>query len=267
MQLVERVIELDLGDIGISDNGIASLAALTKLRRLNLQASNVTDAGLDALKNMTDLEELSLYRTKVSNAGLAKLSNLKKLRSIDLRYSRATNAGVKELVAGIPGVQIFFQDSSNRQATRATAVASVTDKGEAAIADWFRTTLITTPGRAPASKDPAKADAQFGVLALLDEADGPSKVAKQLDDARRGNPKATIFPEALVNLVGYEHLQSGNAAQAIAVFALNVSAFPASANAYDSLADGYLAAGKKDLARVNAQKALELLPSGSREIP
>ena len=45
------------------------------------------------------------------------------LRSLDLRYSRATTAGVKELVAGVPGCQVFFQDASNRQATRATEVA------------------------------------------------------------------------------------------------------------------------------------------------
>jgi dienelactone hydrolase len=130
-----------------------------------------------------------------------------------------------------------------------------------AIVVWFRTTLITTPGHAPASKPASTAGKEFAALALMDEADGPSKVAKQLADARRADPKATIFPEALVNLVGYEHLQSGNVAQAIAVFSLNVSAFPASANTYDSLADAYLAAGKKDLVRVNVQKALELLPS------
>ena len=81
------------------------------------------------------------------------------------------------------------------------------------------------------------------------------------DEARRRDPKATLFPEAIANVIGYEHLQSGNVSQAIAVFSLNTSAFPASANAYDSLADAYVAAGKKDLARVNAQKALALLPS------
>jgi len=131
----------------------------------------------------------------------------------------------------------------------------------ASIVDWYRTTLITTPGHAPAAKDASTAGKQFAALALVDAPDGPSRVAKQLADARRRDPKATIFPEALMNVVGYEHLQSGNVAQAIAVFALNVSAFPASANAYDSLADAYLAAGKKDLVRVNAQKALDLLPS------
>jgi hypothetical protein len=44
---------------------------------------------------------------------------------------------------------------------------------------------------------------------------------------------------------------------------LNVSAFPNSANVYDSLSDAYLADGQKDLARENAKKALEILPTDS----
>jgi hypothetical protein len=39
---------------------------------------------------------------------------------------------------------------------------------------------------------------------------------------------------------------------------LNVTAFPESPNAYDSLSDAYLADGQKELARQNAKKALEL---------
>jgi len=45
------------------------------------------------------------------------------------------------------------------------------------------------------------------------------------------------------------------------VFALNAIAFPRSPNVYDSLADGYLAKGDKNLARRNAQKAIDLLSS------
>jgi Tfp pilus assembly protein PilF len=69
-----------------------------------------------------------------------------------------------------------------------------------------------------------------------------------------------------VNSVGYEYLQSGAVAHAIDVFALNVSAFPRSPNAYDSLADGYLAGGQKELSRLNAQKALDLLAS-AHDVP
>jgi len=46
---------------------------------------------------------------------------------------------------------------------------------------------------------------------------------------------------------------------------LNVIAYPNSPNVYDSLSDTYLADGQKDLARLNAKKALELLPSDTTD--
>ena len=46
---------------------------------------------------------------------------------------------------------------------------------------------------------------------------------------------------------------------------LNVKAYPNSPNAYDSLADAYVAAGQKDQARQASQKALELLASDTAE--
>ena len=135
-----------------------------------------------------------------------------------------------------------------------------------AIVEWFRATLVGgANGSAIASESPAPAR-ESAVLSLIDQPGGPAKVAQQLAEARRRDPAAALFPEAIVNIIGYEHLKAGAVAHAIQVFELNVSAFPRSPNAYDSLADGYLAAGKKDLARVNAQKALDLLPSAT-EVP
>ena len=45
------------------------------------------------------------------------------------------------------------------------------------------------------------------------------------------------------------------------MFKLNTQEYPASANAQDSLSDGYLAAGQKDLALAAEEKCLELLPN------
>jgi Tfp pilus assembly protein PilF len=78
-------------------------------------------------------------------------------------------------------------------------------------------------------------------------------------EARQRDPKATLFSEAVVNFVGYEHLQSGDTKGAVEILKLNVVAYPDSLNVYDSLADAYLANGQKDLARDNAKKALEHL--------
>ncbi|MBP1642343.1 MAG: hypothetical protein H6Q03_1012, partial [Acidobacteria bacterium] len=56
-----------------------------------------------------------------------------------------------------------------------------------------------------------------------------------------------------------EKLQEKDAAGAIELFLLNVEAHPESANAHDSLSDGYLAAGDRERAREHAEKAIAAL--------
>jgi dienelactone hydrolase len=128
------------------------------------------------------------------------------------------------------------------------------------IVDWFVTTLIKTPGKAPAAKKTMAVDAErVSILRLLDEPGGANKVALKLAEARKRDPKATLFSEGIVNVIGYEHIQSGDTKGAVEVLKLNMTAYPDSANACDSLSDAYLADGRKDLAKEYAQKTLERL--------
>jgi Flp pilus assembly protein TadD len=78
-------------------------------------------------------------------------------------------------------------------------------------------------------------------------------------EAHQRDPSAVLFSEAVMNRLGYEHLQSGDTKGAVELMKLNVTAYPNSANAYDSLGDAYLADGQKDLARKSAKQALEHL--------
>lgn len=60
------------------------------------------------------------------------------------------------------------------------------------------------------------------------------------------------IPEDVINSLGYAALSGGKTQDAIALFKRNVEANPNSANAYDSLADGYAKAGMwKDAARAS----------------
>ena len=68
-----------------------------------------------------------------------------------------------------------------------------------------------------------------------------------------------------MNLLGYDRLQTGNKEDAIELFKLNTEAYPPSANAQDSLSDGYLVAGKYDLALAAEEKCLELLPGDASD--
>ena len=126
----------------------------------------------------------------------------------------------------------------------------------AEIVDWFVTTLIKTPGHAPVGK--ATMPAEVVNLEKIDVG-GAAKLAKDLEEARRKDPKAQIFPEAEVNFMGYEHMFAGDNKGAIDILKLNAQAYPNSPNVYDSLSDAYLADGQKELAAQNAEKALELL--------
>jgi dienelactone hydrolase len=89
---------------------------------------------------------------------------------------------------------------------------------------------------------------------------GGARATQMFHDARKKDPRAYVFPEFPVNLLGYDRVQSGDKEDAIALFKLNAEAYPASANAQDSLSDGYMAAGQNDLALVAEKKCLELLP-------
>jgi dienelactone hydrolase len=136
------------------------------------------------------------------------------------------------------------------------------------IVEWFGTTL--RPGSSTASSKSAASQSREAkprepnVFELIDQPGGAPRVAKQLAEARQHDPQTKLFSEGIVNQLGYEHIQSGDTRGAIEIMKLNVTAFPSSANAYDSLSDAYLADGQKDLALLNAKKALELLPADKR---
>jgi dienelactone hydrolase len=133
------------------------------------------------------------------------------------------------------------------------------------IVDWYVTTLIKTPGHSPVANPAWTAPASAEILNLMEQPGGTAKVAQKLQDARISNPKAVLFDETTVNILGYEHFQAGDAKGALEILKLNAEAFPNSPNVYDSLSDVYIASGEKDLARQNANKALELLASDTKD--
>ena len=65
------------------------------------------------------------------------------------------------------------------------------------------------------------------------------------------------IPENVFNAMGYRAIGQKKFDLAIEFFLHNVSLYPNSANVYDSLGEGYEAAGKFDLAKKNYQIAVE----------
>jgi dienelactone hydrolase len=133
------------------------------------------------------------------------------------------------------------------------------------IVAWFNVTLreSAAPVLASARAHHSSGEPQF--LEVIDHPGGPAKATQLYASERKRNPKAVLFSEAVMNRLGYEHLQDGDTKGAVELMKLNVAAYSKSANVYDSLSDAYLADGQKDLARLNAKKALELLPSDTTD--
>jgi hypothetical protein len=124
------------------------------------------------------------------------------------------------------------------------------------IVHWFVTTLIKTPGHAPADTL-----ASGAIINRIRMPGGVSQVTQQLREVRQTDPEAQLFPEVTVSIIGQDHMHDGEPKLAVEVLELNLLAYPESADAHETLAEAYLANGQKDLARQHAGKALALLDS------
>ena len=80
--------------------------------------------------------------------------------------------------------------------------------------------------------------------------------------ARKKDP-AYQLPENEVNAWGYALLKLAQPKNALEIFKLNVSLYPQSANAYDSLGELYAELGNQELARKNYQRSLALNPKNA----
>lgn len=106
---IPNLWELDLGGTAMTDAELPHLAALANLRRLYLERTAVTDAGLANLAGLAKLEYLNLYGTTVTDAGLEHLKSLAGLKKLFLWGSQVTAGGVSNLHAALPSAEINYE--------------------------------------------------------------------------------------------------------------------------------------------------------------
>lgn len=93
-----KLEELDLSeDALLTDAGMAHVAKLTALKKLNLWRVQITDEGALKLAPLTQLEWLNLDNTKLSDGGLAVLKEMKALTFLHLGSTQITAAGASDL--------------------------------------------------------------------------------------------------------------------------------------------------------------------------
>ena len=86
------------------------------------------------------------------------------------------------------------------------------------------------------------------------------EATRSVFDALEGGMQAGIADEDSINALGYSYLNSGKTDVAIAVLTFNVKQFPKSSNAYDSLGEALMRAGRIDESILNYRKSIELDP-------
>ena len=121
-----------------------------------------------------------------------------------------------------------------------------------AFAFRFRQTL-TAPGSA-ASGSPSR---EYRVLAKTPSGWKTTTQITPVVDSFDDTPGAI---ESRINGTGQSLSRSGKHREAIEVLKMNVRLYPASAPALNSLAEGYVASGQKNLAVQNYEQALKLDP-------
>jgi tetratricopeptide (TPR) repeat protein len=110
-----------------------------------------------------------------------------------------------------------------------------------------------------------KTSAALKVQEALAE-EGLEAALKMYADLRASDDPDIFFDEREFNMLGYRLLGRGQTRDAIAVFELNVEAFPQSWNVHDSLGEAYAAHGETALAIQSYRKSVELNPDNTNGI-
>ncbi|UCF18888.1 MAG: serine hydrolase [Gemmatimonadota bacterium] len=99
------------------------------------------------------------------------------------------------------------------------------------------------------------------LLAIIEKGDAsvPAQYASMVAEG-------TAPGELYINSVGYNLLRHGQAEDALALFGFNVAAFPESANAWDSLGEGYMTVGAREQAIQAYHRSLELDPENRNAV-
>ena len=250
------------GDVDAAFTWLTSQAGVDKTRIGAAGASCGVNQSVQLASRHPEVRTVVLLSGGVSPAGRTVLKN-----SPSLPVFAAASTGDGGVVTGMRWALGWSRNPANKfveykAAGHGTDMFAKEKALEPLILDWFDKNLRNASKTAPAATATAGAKptpAEEFWTALT--APGGAARAKELyADAKRKHPGVVLFPENELNLFGYQLLQDGNPKDAVTIFQLNVQVYPASANPYDSLSDGYLALGNRDEALKYAEMALAMLP-------
>lgn len=133
------ISEVTLPDDNTTDEMLAWLRGLSRIKRLTASSGHITDAGIAYIANLSSLERLRIDWSQVTDSGLLQLSGLTRLRGIGLHGTKVTDAGLIHLkdmkdleyvyVGVTPVVGIGFGPLTLKSLARIDISLSITDDG------------------------------------------------------------------------------------------------------------------------------------------
>jgi len=101
-----------------------------------------------------------------------------------------------------------------------------------------------------------------GAVELVMEQEGVEAGVARFREFRNQYPEGVFSENAMIGW-GYSLLNRRKVDQAVVVFKLSVDMYPDAFNTYDSLGEGYMVAGNRELAIENYERSLELNPENT----
>lgn len=112
-----------------------------------------------------------------------------------------------------------------------------------------------------------KTESVGDMLVAAIERKGPRQAEITYRRLKKANFKGYYLSESDLNRIGYDYLtKQKKIPEAIAIFTINVDAYPKSANVYDSLGEACMEAGDKDAAIANYERSVELDPTNANAV-
>lgn len=103
------------------------------------------------------------------------------------------------------------------------------------------------------------------LLTVIDD-EGIESAIETYNQAKEDDEELFDFSETELNKLGYVLLRDGKIDEAIEIFKLNISAYPNSANVYDSMGEAFMEKGENGKAIENYKRSLELNPGNKNAV-
>lgn len=127
-----KSVVLSLEDVRITGAGLAAVAGMQNVVRLDLAGTRLADADMQQLASMEKLQVLNIGRTGASDAGLKVLARLPRLETLTIDRTQATPQGAAALArcAKLRGLTLLDADAQSVTAVQGLRLLGLQLRGE-----------------------------------------------------------------------------------------------------------------------------------------